>query len=942
MRPKKLVISAFGPYAGLVNIDFDLLGDKGLYLISGNTGAGKSTIFEAIRFALYGDDSSELRSKYAESSISTYVELTFTLRGQEYYIKRNPKYMRPKTRGEGYTEAKADGELILPDGKVIAGYAAVTQKITDILGLNTEQFSKIVMIAQGKFRELLVADTASRSKIFRDIFKTSSYDVLQRKVKTQFLDSYKAYGKINDSIKQYVQGISYGDDFEQADRLKEIAAYEVITDIDEVKEIISKLNDLDETVVQDNSLKIEQVQRKLTDAARIKASMEAMLSLIRQLLDAYEEKRDIMERAGAIENSYNEELAKQPKREKLLVQIEKEKENVKKYQVYSDKCKEVDECKIKEKTLEKKIQNLQSTEKERSKEFGLLKESLKNSEGLELRLSEAAAVIKELELQLKAYEKIIELCGRYKNAIDNHNKMAEIYLKKRAVAEEKKEIYDIALRGFLDAQAGIMAERLRDNPTMPCPVCGSTEHVKLAESMTKVVSESDVNNAKRVWEEATADAVSASERAGAAAKEKEREEQLLGEAIAEAGMSCQIEDALQLARKGHNEYSDKKEKLMAEREEINKAIAVRSNQLTRFASLEKQLEEVASNIKLVEADWHQCQLNIKSLEGQVEQLKNELSSTDIIEAAMLLKEKENIYAKLVDDFAKVSEAWQTHSKKKTETEAVISQLIKQIKSFDTSEIQLFLSADNEEKLAEQCKELTEYITAQNEKINNFSKENEGLIDLNNQIFARLSANKAIAANIASKEVSLVKEGEKLREIKSLSDTLNGALEGKERVNLETFVQISYFEQVIRRANIKLFEMTEGQYEFKREQSGEDKRSRSGLELNVYDHYNGTIRSVRTLSGGESFMASLSLALGMADIIEESASGIAIDTMFIDEGFGSLDEAALEQAMKVLARLSEGNKLVGIISHVGSLRERIDKQICVTKAQAGGSTAVVCI
>ena len=190
--------------------------------------------------------------------------------------------------------------------------------------------------------------------------------------------------------------------------------------------------------------------------------------------------------------------------------------------------------------------------------------------------------------------------------------------------------------------------------------------------------------------------------------------------------------------------------------------------------------------------------------------------------------------------------------------------------------------------------------------------------------------------------NLSKIATRLSGLKTLSDTLNGEMEGKDKIKLETFVQISYFEQVIQKANTKLFEMTEGQYEFVRDVSSEDKRTKSGLELSVYDHYNGTIRSVKTLSGGEGFMAALSLALGMADIIEESASGISIDTMFIDEGFGSLDEVALEQAMKVLSKLSEGNKLVGIISHVASLKDRIDKQINVEKHISGGSNVKIVV
>ena len=277
-----------------------------------------------------------------------------------------------------------------------------------------------------------------------------------------------------------------------------------------------------------------------------------------------------------------------------------------------------------------------------------------------------------------------------------------------------------------------------------------------------------------------------------------------------------------------------------------------------------------------------------------------------------------------------------HNEKKASALAVINELTKQLKDKE-----MMLRETYHIEIGEYDEEkIQNIITDEENKMVELSLTEAQLNSQYNELYSVLAANREIWENVIRQHDEIEKKASVLAEIKVLSDTLNGELEGKDKVKLETFVQISYFEQVIRRANVKLFEMTEGQYEFVRDKSGDDKRSKSGLELNVYDHYNGTIRSVQTLSGGESFMASLSLALGMADIIEESASGIVIDTMFIDEGFGSLDEASLEQAMKVLSKLSDGNKLVGIISHVGSLKDRIDKQINVTKNMAGGSTLKV--
>ena len=336
MRPINLIISAFGPYAGKVEIEFDKFLDKGIYLIAGNTGAGKSTIFEAIKFALYGDDNGEIRSKYASDDAPTFVEMTFLLRGNEYKITRNPKYLRPKSRGEGSTVAKAEAELIYPDGKVISGYANVTKEINVLTGLNSEQFSKIVMIAQGKFRELLVADTASRSKIFRDIFKTEPYDKLQKKIKAKYLEAYKENAKTNDSIKQFVQGIKSAEEYEKKVRLDNILNQDIIADIDEVLDLASEIIELDQKAYQKNqtfldeeNVKIQEMGNKLLEDEKLIESIEALQKEFIKL-KSYEEQFLVIKEAYDRENSLKGE------RDKLLVEIESEKKIVEKYKQYDE------------------------------------------------------------------------------------------------------------------------------------------------------------------------------------------------------------------------------------------------------------------------------------------------------------------------------------------------------------------------------------------------------------------------------------------------------------------------------------------------------------------------------------------------------------------------------------------------------------------------------
>ena len=296
---------------------------------------------------------------------------------------------------------------------------------------------------------------------------------------------------------------------------------------------------------------------------------------------------------------------------------------------------------------------------------------------------------------------------------------------------------------------------------------------------------------------------------------------------------------------------------------------------------------------------------------------------------------EDDYTKMVERFNKANEMNNMYITSMASSKAIIEQLKKLLEDAGVGKI----TTENIVIIKEQ---LLENNLSNREKLSTLEEAYSRLVENNNNVYSRIENNKRVIDSVEIQKRSLQVITKRLSSLKVLSDTLNGEVEGKDKVKLETYVQISYFEQVIEKANTKLFEMTEGQYEFIRDISSEDKRTKSGLDLSVYDHYNGTIRSVRTLSGGEGFMAALSLALGMADIIEESASGISIDTMFIDEGFGSLDEMALEQAMKVLAKLSEGNKLVGIISHVSSLKDRIEKQINVEKKISGGSSVKVVV
>lgn len=937
MRPEKLVISAFGPYAEQINIDFNLLGSSGLYLISGNTGAGKSTIFDAIRFALYGDDNGESRSKYADAETPTFVELTFTLKGEEYFIRRNPKYMRPKARGTGVTEAKADAEMRFPDGKIATGYAGVSQEVTELTGLNSEQFAKIVMIAQGKFRELLTADTASRSKIFRDIFKTSSYDILQRKVKNRYLEVYREYGRVNDSIKQYVQGIKVTPEHNLAEDISRIMTLDIITDIEEVTDLLDRLTEEERLIMAENASRADSENRQLQQLSDSLARLKSLDKLLKELIVEASTLRDYRALDSEINEAFEVENSLQPERDRLLVEIENDRTSVGKYHIYDEKIKEKEVCRIRKNKLSIELEELCEKQKIHEERALQMEEQLNSLDGIEARLAETEVKIKDVDILQEKLNRVQELYFKYSKAVTKYEKAVAGYKEMRQEEESKRVSYNVAFKSFLDGQAGIMAMPLRENPGQPCPVCGSTNHISLAECPEKVPTEAEVGELKNQWEEAQRLASTSSEESGAAKSHMENQLQNLMQAIADVGTQWSVEECMDNTEKEQAVLAASLKELTQEKKKLSEQIVQKKKLSDSLAEGNKEKEVLENAIKEKEKAYHEGQLALKTVETQLESMKSELKVEKREEAEKQLNEKEEKHKEMLSRYRHVTEKRENHMRETARCQAVVDQLVKQIDAYDLAEYEVSLNMTEAESIEEARKKLSGHIESAAKNMEELINKQEQLQTINNEIYARITSNSEISANIKKQKTILEAKGKKLSELKSLSDTLNGEVDGKDKIKLETFVQIAYFEQVIRKANIKLFEMTEGQYEFVRDMSGEDKRSKSGLELSVLDHYNGSIRGVKTLSGGESFMAALSLALGMADIIEESASGIAIDTMFIDEGFGSLDEAALEQAMKVLAKLSDGNKLVGIISHVGSLRDRIDKQINVTKGISGGST-----
>lgn len=915
MRPLKLKISAFGPYAGVTELDMESLGSNGLYLITGDTGAGKTTLFDAITYALYGEasgsnrESSMLRSKYADLATPTEVELTFMNKGKEYTVKRNPEYERPAKRGDGVTVQKADAQLTYPDGRILTKPKEVTKAIKDIIGVDRNQFSQIAMIAQGDFLKLLLADTGQRQKIFREIFKTSYYQKLQSDLRDAERQLYYSCEASKSSVNQYISGILCDEDDVLSIEVQKAKSGEMFTA--DVVELIGKLIQQDEKQGKDLEKQLAQTEKSITEIDAVLTRAKEYALWRSDLIRAEAEEKEKTPILALLLEKLNAEKAKKPEIDAMSKEIAETEAQYSDYdsleKIRQDYLRISDAVTADKKLMEQKQAEItairQSTEQKKAE----LK-SKENAGAEKEKLLREKEQLSEQKLKLEKLKTDLSLLGKLeKQLTDAQN----LYLTSQKNAEEAREIYNQLNKAFLDEQAGILAENLADGE--PCPVCGSTVHPEKAVKSLQAPSEAELKSAKAVADNATETANRHSRKAGEikGAVETQRDsvkaqiQQLLGDIQLEnAGEKAdEMIDALTA--------SISKTELKITEEELNQK---------RKSQLETEISQQESKISLVEKDI--LELNGKITAGQATASETEklgktyrekLKYKSKAEAENRVKALNGSinHANLMLEKAEAD--YRQQEKILIELRSKIAQLRENLSS--QAEIDVDSVSTKKQELTVQKM----YVTDKLQKVN-----------------IRLDANNRALENIRLKTADLAKTEEKWRWVKALADTANGNITGKEKIMLETYIQMTYFDRIIQRANTRFMVMSGGQYELKRCGTAEDKRAQSGLELAVIDHYNGTERSVKTLSGGESFKASLSLALGLSDEIQSSAGGIRLDTMFVDEGFGSLDGDSLDQAMKALMSLADGNRLVGIISHVNELKERIDTQIVVTKEKTGGS------
>ncbi len=914
MRPVKLTISAFGPYARKTELGLSELGACGIYLITGDTGAGKTTLFDAIVFALYGEPSgvtretSMLRSKYAEPETDTYVEMTFVFKSNEYKVFRSPEYLRPKKRGEGYTTQKADAVFYYPDGKVVTGNLQVNDVIKDLMGIDRSQFSQIAMIAQGDFLKLLLATTKERQEIFRRIFKTKNYEILQNCLKNEAGSLGNKYNDIRKSIRQYIDGI----DCEAADEFEtEVnkAKNGQLTS-DEIMELLAKLLLQDEVKQKSGNDALKTVEAEISkiDAALGKATQDNKVRA--DLSKAQTELAAVMEKLPELKTAYEETADYQVELESLTGRIATERGQLFQYEELETVNKNIGDKGKQLKALQKKKAELIESidlKKEQLKEW---KEQLSTLKDAETNILHLETELEKADSKKTQIEGINMLLSEHLAIKIAYEEAQEKYLSLRNMAEMASNTYIELNRVFLDAQAGILAQTLEVG--QPCPVCGSLEHPAPAYISDKAPAEKTVEAARKKADKTQTDASAASSAAAVEKGKLDAKDIEIDKAARDIFLQRpeRIEQAIseELLR-----ISELNANLARGLEEEKHRYQLKVDIEVKLPKLDKDLIELDDEIIGNKTAIATLETEIVGFEDILKNLKDALAfatKKEALENISLLNEKKK---QLETAAQNAKDNWEAHKILVTSLEAQIETLNNQLdhaRAIDTLEL-----TEQKNELVRRKNALSANLMA---------------------IVSRLHTNSNIESRFNDRLQEVAEIEERLKWVRTLADTANGQLTGKDKIMLETYVQASHFERILRRANMRLMIMSSGQYELKRAADASNQRSQSGLELNVIDHYNASERSVKTLSGGESFMASLSLALGLSDEIQSASGGIHLDTMFVDEGFGSLDEETLSQAIKVLNNLADSNILVGIISHVSELKERIDRQIIVKKDKSGGS------
>ena len=923
MKPLKLTMSAFGSYAGKNVIDFTGQ-QQGIFLITGDTGAGKTTIFDAITYALYNQTSggerngNMMRSQYARPETETYVELEFLYRGQTYRVRRNPDYKITKTLKNGkIREQKVPHsvELTLPDGTVFPEKKNATDaKIIEILGLTADQFSQIVMIAQGDFLKLLYTKSDERKMIFSKLFRTDIYWKIQENLRRKSMEMDE---RIQENDRAFEQ---------EKSRIIPLPESEELP----LDELVERLRERLKDALKEQNLRranVEELNKKITKYEEIN-KLFVSLEKIRQTGKELEARQaESKERRQQIENAR--------KADKVLVA---EQQNLRQQQEVEQSAQAI--AKMTEtlandqemfESLKTQLQESEAKQKREAadiqKKMLALEQSFPSYEALQNARSEEQQAKKVWEDLGKTSEESFHKKEAGIAALKEQQKQQEQVVEQTKKnweqtslgASESAKHYEHMYEAFLKEQAGILAENL--SAGCPCPVCGSTVHPDPAKLSDHAVTELEVEQAKKT----RAAAEEKRDLAYLAFEAEKTKKQKLAQAVEKEEADFVL--AQTIAKQQRKEAEQNYVSLQKIAEQIREKLVYPSlaEAKKQYAAMQKALEAAEQEIERKRQKVSELAEAMNTLKGQ--KLAEEENQKT---AKKLAAKTEKEYAKLLEKSGFVSEETyhlailpeRSRSKLEREEKEYESQCLRQ-----QSE-QKLLEKQVSGKTYTDTTELNEQLKAEKQVLKEAEKTYM-------ELHTAYENDRAVLQNCAV----YLEKGKKLESedqvIKSLSKTANGRLSGSAKIDFETYIQRQYFKQIIHEANKRLLTMSNHQFILKlKEEANTGRKTNEGLDLSVYSLVTDSERDVKTLSGGESFLAALAMALGLSDIVERSAGAIHPDMMFIDEGFGSLDAQSRQQAIEVLGELAGDSRMVGIISHVTELKEQIDRKLVVSRTDKG--------
>ncbi len=1042
MKPLLLAMNAFGPYARRTEVRFSELGPDGLFLICGDTGAGKTTIFDAVTFALYGEASGSvrtpesLRSNFAAPEEKPYVELTFSHGGKIYKVARSPRYQKPK-RGGGTTTANADAELTRPDGTVCSGATAVTRAVADLLGIDCRQFRQTAMIAQGEFLKLLLADSAERSEIFRRVFDTGVCRRVQDILRARRQDLEKqmeenARGVFQDAsaarpdgtvlTAEVLAGFAARDNVSLApgllERIRAAAkadeaaakaadarrkaarerADALTARLAECRRVGRLFDELGEAEKQAARLEARAAEMEKTEAAlRSAGRARAVAAPAREGWRREKEASDRLRRAIAeaktkiaavsgelapLAEALETERAKEPRRTALAGEIAALTAAAPRYEKLRSVRREAEKLAREARQAQDACEAARKKRETEKAELARLALELETRKDAEVRLvsrrgdaQRQARATAELDALLQNVQEILKTHEAWKS---RHEKYPAAESRYRAAKEEA----DRAELAFLRAQAGVIASSLRDGE--PCPVCGSRAHPRPAEAEKNAPSEARLRELRAARDarleelnraslelgrlKAKLDADVSNLRASAAP--------LLGDLSA-----CKSVQALrERAAQALEDSREAEKRLARELSALEKDRAEKDALEGRRKNCEAELEKLEAGAKELEERRNALAAALAAGRSEAEALADALPFGTGEQAREALAARNRELAELKAALERAQKAKNARENDLAAARAVLAESEKSLSAqagreeaaraafreklaeagFSGEEdfLAALLPPEKEKALQSSLESYREERARARETSERLARETAGKAredpgalqaELEKAAAAeseaesglrglqlRLDTNRRCAERVGAALAARKKLTAAYERALDLDRTANGALPGRQRLNFEQFVQAAYFGRVLRQANLRLSAMTDGRYELLRREESTDLRVRFGLDLDVMDRYTGRPRDVKSLSGGESFKAALALALGLSDVVQASSGGVRIETMFVDEGFGTLDDESRRQAVAALAGLTGGGRLVGIISHVEELREQIDRRI-VVKRGVGGST-----